>query len=193
MSYTLKLGQSAPDFHLLATDHKQYALKDFAKAKGLVIFFTCNHCPYVIGSNENTAKLAKGYQDHGIDFVAINSNSPNTYKEDSFDHMIGVMAKEKFPWVYLHDQSQEIAKKYGALKTPHFFFFDQHRKLIYTGRAINHPRDHKQSTTHELQDAIDNFLKGEKIAVSLTNPIGCNIKWEGKPAHWMPPEACDLV
>lgn len=193
MSYTLSLAQSAPDFNLLATDHKKYRLENFSQAKGLVIFFTCNHCPYVIGSNENTANLANKYQAQGIKFVAINSNSPNTYKEDSFDHMVQLMEKENFPWVYLYDQTQEVAKLYGALKTPHFFLFDQNRNLIYTGRAINHPRDHKLSTTHELQDAIDAFLKDEKINIPLTNPIGCNIKWEGKPAHWMPPEACDLV
>ena len=177
----------------LPTDNKHYKLGDFSAAKGLVIFFTCNHCPYVIGSNANTEALAKKYKEQGIQFVGINSNSANTYKEDSFEHMVELMQQKHYPWVYLHDSSQKVAAAYGALKTPHFFLFDEDRKLIYTGRAIDHPRDHTQSTTHELEDALCAFLKGEKIETTVTNPIGCNIKWEGKPKHWMPPEACDLT
>ncbi len=193
MSYTLDIGHVAPDFKLKATDGQLYSLDNFKDAKGLVIFFTCNHCPYVIGSNENTRKLAEEYKAQGITFVAINSNSPNTYEEDSYDHMVTLMEKEKFPWTYLHDEGQKIAEKYGALKTPHFFFFDEHKKLIYTGRAIDTPRDHTQSKTHELKDAISQFLDHKQIFKPITNPVGCNVKWEGKPPHWMPPEACDLV
>lgn len=193
MSYTLSINTSAPAFSLEATNGKTYSLKDFSQAKGLVLFFTCNHCPYVKGSNENTRQLAEEVKDKGIEFVAISSNSPNTYPEDSFEHMKELMDKEHYPWVYLYDANQEVAKAYGGLKTPHFFFFDQDRKLIYTGRAIDHPRDHTQSKTHELKDAIDQYLKGEPILTPVTNPIGCNIKWEGKPPHWMPPEACDLI
>lgn len=193
MSYTLKIKSKAPSFTLKSTDGKNYSLNDFSKAKGLVIFFTCNHCPYVLGSNENTQALAKKYQVKDIVFVGINSNSPNTYPEDSFDHMVELMKKKHFPWTYLYDEKQEVARAYGALKTPHFFFFNEKRELIYTGRAIDHPRDHTQSKTHELQDAIEAFLKNQEIKNPITNPIGCNVKWEGKPPHWMPPEACDLV
>lgn len=193
MNYTLQLGQSAPDFNLPATDNKSYSLDSFKESKGLVIFFTCNHCPYVIGSNENTRKLAEKFKAQGITFVGINSNSPNTYEEDSYEHMVSLMQKEHYPWTYLHDEGQKVAEKYGALKTPHFFFFDNERKLIYTGRAIDTPRDHTKSQTHELQDAIVEFLEHKPISKPLTNPVGCNVKWEGKPPHWMPPEACDIV
>lgn len=193
MSYTLEINSKAPDFNLKATDQKSYSLSDFSDSKGLVIFFTCNHCPYVIGSNENTKAVAEKYKKDGISFVAINSNSPNTYPEDSFDCMVTLMEKKHFPWTYLYDEKQEVARAYGALKTPHFYFFNENRELIYIGRAIDRPRDHTQSTTHELQDAIDAYLKGEKVKNPVTNPIGCNIKWEGKPPHWMPPEACDLI
>lgn len=193
MSYTLQLNQKAPAFSLMGTDGKSYSLDDFFNKKGLVVFFTCNHCPYVIGSNENTKALAEKYISKDIAFVAINSNSPNTYSEDSYEKMVELMKEKNYPWTYLHDENQEVAKAYGALKTPHFYFFDQDRKLIYTGRAIDQPRDHAQSKTHELQDAIEAYLSGSEIPVKVTNPIGCNIKWDGKPPHWMPPEACDLV
>jgi len=193
MSYTLQLESKAPDFSLKSTDGQSYSLNDFSKAKGLVIFFTCNHCPYVIGSNENTRTLAKKYTKEEVTFVAINSNSSNTYPEDSYDHMVELMKKESFPWTYLYDEKQGAARAYGALKTPHFYLFNENRELIYIGRAIDRPRDHTQSKTHELQDALDAFLKGEKVENPITNPVGCNIKWEGKPPHWMPPEACDLA
>lgn len=193
MTYTLSLKQKAPSFSLKATDEKIYSLEDFDSSKGLVIFFTCNHCPYVIGSNENTRALVESYKDQQIAFVAINSNSPNTYAEDSFEHMQKLMQKEHYPWIYLHDEKQRVAKAYGALKTPHFYLFNEKRELIYTGRAIDHPRDATLAKTHELKDAIDAFLEHKPIQTPLTNPIGCNIKWEGKPKHWMPPEACDIL
>lgn len=193
MSYTLQLNAKAPNFRLKATDGQFYTLDNFSSAKALVIFFTCNHCPYVIGSNDNTTALAQEYASKGVTFVGINSNSKKTYEEDSYENMVALMKKEHFPWTYLHDETQSVVKAYGALKTPHFFLFDQESKLIYTGRAINQPRNSVTSSTHELKDALDQYLSGKKIEVPLTNPIGCNIKWDDKPAHWMPPDACDIV
>ena len=90
-------------------------------------------------------------------------------------------------------ESQEVALAYGALRTPHFYVFDAGRKLRYTGRMDDNPRQPGRQTTHELRDALDAVLAGRKPRVSLTNPIGCNVKWQGQDAHWMPPEACDLV
>lgn len=193
MPYTLPLGSKAPDFKLKATDGNSYSLHDFKDAKVLVIFFTCNHCPYVIGSDEITRKTVEMFKDKGVVFVGINSNSPHTYPEDSFDHMIERMKKHHFPWKYLYDQTQEIARKYGALRTPHFYVFDKDRKLVYTGRGIDHPRDPSKMTVNDLENALKEHLAGKKITTPLTNPIGCNVKWEGKDPHWMPDEACDLV
>lgn len=192
MSFTLQIGESAPGFSLPATNGKTYALADF-KEPVLVIFFTCNHCPYVIGSDEKTRAIAENYLERGVRFVAINSNSKNTYEEDSFEHMVERMAEQKFPWLYLHDAAQETARAYGALRTPHFFVFDESRKLVYTGRAIDNPRNWEESTTHELEDALDAVLSDHIVDEQVTNPIGCNVKWDGQPAKWMPPEACDLV
>ncbi len=193
MTFALPIGSRAPHFQLPATDGKTYSLDSFEKAKGLVIFFTCNHCPYVIGSDEVTRKSADRYQAYGIQFIAINSNSPNTYPEDSFEKMIQRMEEHRFPWVYLHDAKQEIALAYGALRTPHFYLFDEERKLIYTGRGVDSPRDTSKMKVNNLDLALEEFVGGQPIKTPLTNPIGCNVKWEGKPPHWMPPEACDLV
>jgi peroxiredoxin len=193
MAFTLQIGTQAPAFSLPATDGNTYALEDFSEAEVLVVFFTCNHCPYVIGSDESTRAIAEQFAGQGVRFVAINSNSKNTYAEDDFGHMVARMDELKFPWLYLHDESQAVAEAYGALRTPHFYVFDENRKLVYTGRAIDNPRDWTQATTHELVDALEELLAGRPVGNPATNPIGCNVKWDGKDAHWMPAEACDLV
>jgi peroxiredoxin len=193
MAFTLRLGEQAPDFKLPATDGNTYQLSNFDDAEVLVIFFTCNHCPYVIGSDEVTRRTVEKFATQGVKFVGINSNSKNTYPEDDFEHMVARMNKYKFPWLYLYDESQETAKAYGALRTPHFYVFDKNHSLIYTGRGVDNPRDASQITVNDLERALEEHLAGRPISVPLTNPIGCNVKWEGKDQHWMPVEACDLV
>jgi hypothetical protein len=158
-----------------------------------VVFFTCNHCPYVIGSDEVTRQTAERFIPQGVRFVGINANSPNTYAEDSFEHMVARMNEKKFPWLYLYDASQEVALAYGALRTPHFYVFDRDRKLVYTGRGVDNPRDTSKMTVNDLERALEEHLAGQTVSVPMTNPIGCNVKWDGQDAHWMPPDACDLV
>ncbi len=192
MAFTLDIGERAPAFELPATDGKTYTLNNF-KDKYLVIFFTCNHCPYVLGSDEMTRTTAEKFAKKDIRFVAINSNSKNTYEEDSFENMVKRMEQEKFPWLYLHDASQVAASAYGALRTPHFFVFDENRKLVYTGRGVDNPRDASRITVNDLDRTLDQLIRGEEITIKKTNPIGCSIKWEGKDKHWMPVEACDLI
>ncbi len=193
MAFTLEIGAKAPDFSLPATDGKTYKLSDFKDAKTLVIFFTCNHCPYVKGSDEVTRQTAEKYIKQGVKFVGINSNSENTHPEDSFELMVERMKANKFPWVYLRDKTQKVALAYGALKTPHFYVFDSNRKLIYTGRGVDNPKDTAKMTVNDLDKALEEHLAGKPVTVKLTNPLGCNVKWEGQDQHWMPPEACDLV
>ncbi len=193
MSYTLAVGENAPNFEkLLATDRKFYSISDINQTSLKVIFFTCNHCPYVTGSDELTRKVAEKFQKE-VEFVAINSNSKNTYEEDSYENMVLRMEEFNFPWLYLYDESQKVAQEYGALKTPHFFLFDASWKLLYTGRNTDNPRETTRRSTNDLHDALQEAMDGKEISVPVTNPIGCNIKWDGKPAHWMPAEACDLV
>lgn len=193
MAFTLELGTNAPDFNLKGTDGKDYSLGSFKDATLLIVLFTCNHCPYVIGSEERMIKFYNDYKDKGVAMIGINSNETQGHPTDAFDHMV-IHAKEKgFAWPYVRDESQEIALKYGALRTPHYYVFDQDRKLRYTGRMDDNPRNPGKETTHELRDAVDALLAGKKPPVEITNPIGCNVKWWGKERHWMPPEACDLV
>ena len=193
MAFTLNLGQKAIDFNLPSTEGREYTLADFNRYKNLVIFFTCNHCPYVIGSDEVTRATAEKYLKKEVGFIGINSNSENTYAEDSFPNMVARMEKFKFPWIYLYDKDQSTARAYGALRTPHFYVFNERRELVYTGRGVDNPRETSRMTINNLDIALDELTSGRKISTPLTNPIGCNIKWEGKDAHWMPPDACDLV
>jgi peroxiredoxin len=193
MAFTLELGDRAPDFSLPATDGKTYSLSDFDSAETLVIFFTCNHCPYVVGSDEVTRTTVEKYADKGVKFVGINSNSRNTHPTDDFDHMVERMNEHSFPWLYLRDESQDVAEAYGALRTPHFYVFDANRKLVYTGRGVDNPRETDKMTVNDLDNALAEHTAGKRITTPITNPIGCNVKWDGKDAHWMPEEACDLI
>jgi peroxiredoxin len=193
MAFTLQIGESAPDFSLPGVDDKRYSLGSFKDARVLVVAFWCNHCPYVIGSEDRMIKFARDYQPRGVGIIAINSNETDGHPGDSFENMIKRAKEKKFPFPYVRDDSQDVAKAYGALRTPHFYVFDQHRKLRYTGRMDDNPRTPGQEKTHELRDAVDAVLAGRKPPVEVTNPIGCNVKWWGKERHWMPPEACDLV
>ena len=193
MAFTLQLGDTAPDFALPATDGKTYTLSDFDAADTLVIFFTCNHCPYVLGSNGITRETAEQYKSSGVTFVGINANSENTHPNDDFAHMVEQMEENNFPWVYLRDKPQDVARAYGGLRTPHFYVFDRERKLVYTGRGVDSPRDVSKMTVNDLANALEEHVAGKAVSVPLTNPIGCNVKWEGEDAHWMPEDACDLV
>ena len=193
MPFTLPLGRKAPGFKLPSTDGRTCTLADFQDAKVLVVFFTCNHCPFVTGSDEVTRATAVRFAPQGVRFVGINANSPNTYAEDAFEHMVARMQTQRFPWTYLHDPTQATARAYGALRTPHFFVFDGRRRLVYGGRGVDNPRETSKMTVNDLANALEDVLAGRPVRTPLTNPIGCNVKWEGRDAHWMPPEACDLV
>ena len=139
MSFTVTTRGNCPGF--LSSRHRRecYSLADFADARVLVVFFTCNHCPFVTGSNAVTRQTAEKYQAQGVTFVGINANTVLVHPEDSFKLMIARMQEEHFPWTYLRDESQTIALAYGALRTPHFFVFDAQRKLSIPGAASTTP------------------------------------------------------
>jgi peroxiredoxin len=193
MAFTLELGQQAPDFSLPGVDGRTYSLSDFEAARVLIVVFSCNHCPFVVGSEDRMNQLHADYKPKGVEMIAINSNEEENHPTDSFDHMVRRAREKGFEFPYVRDESQEVAKAYGALRTPHFYVFDDKRKLRYTGRMDDNPRNPGQETTRELREALDALLEGQKPPVAVTNPIGCNVKWKGQDAHWMPPEACDLV
>ena len=194
MAFTLEIGDKALDFKLIATDGEVYTLGCFDDAETLVVFFTCNHCPYVIGSDEATRATADRFASKGVKFVGPSTPiaSTSTPKTTSATWS-NAWGEHKFPWVYLRDETQEIAKAYGALRTPHFYVFNKDRELVYTGRGVDSPRDATQATVFDLDQALEEHTSGKSISTTLTNPIGCNVKWAGEDAHWMPADACDLV
>lgn len=193
MPFTLSIGSPAPDFGLPGVNGKQYSLASFRDAKLLVVVFSCNHCPYVIGSDQRMIRFHADLAPRGVAFVAINSNESKDHPEDSLEMMVKRAAEQGFEFPYLRDETQSVALAYGALRTPHYYVFDGERKLRYTGRMDDSPRSPGAETTHELRDAVEALLEGKRPSVEVTNPIGCNVKWWGKPHKWMPPEACDLV
>jgi hypothetical protein len=103
------------------------------------------------------------------------------------------MEENKFPWIYLYDETQDIALAYGALRTPHFYVFNKKRELVYTGRGVDSPRNAEQVSINDLERTLDEITSGKSVGIPVTNPIGCNVKWEGKDKHWMPADACDLL
>ena len=193
MSFTLELGTTAPDFSVVGTDGQTYTLANFAEAATLVVFFTCNHCPFVVGSDELTRATAKKFHDKGVAFIGINSNSEKTNPTDDFNQMVLRMKEHNFPWIYARDASQEVALAYGALRTPHFYVFDADCKLVYCGRGVDQPGDTSKVQVNDLENALAEVTTGLSVSVPLTNPIGCNVKWMDQDAHWMPADACDLV
>lgn len=193
MSFTLQLGAQAPDFHLPGTDGRNHSLASFADCRLLLVAFWCNHCPYVIGTEEKLIRMTLEYAPEGVRVVAINSNSAENHPEDSFDGMVQHARVHNYPFPYLRDESQQTARAYGAMRTPHFYLFDESRRLRYTGRLDDNPKFPDKATTRELCDAVDALLAGREPSPAVTNPIGCNVKWRGQPEKWMPPEACDLL
>lgn len=193
MAFTLEIGAKAPDFSLCGVDGKSYSLNSFANARLLVVVFSCNHCPFVVGSEERIKAFYRDYSFRGLAMIAINANETEHHPGDSFESMVARAKEKGFEFPYVRDDVQDVARAYGALRTPHFFVFDQARKLRYTGRMDDNPRQGGQETTHELRDAVEALLGGNQVKVQKTNPIGCNVKWKGQGEHWMPPEACDLV
>jgi peroxiredoxin len=193
MAFTLEIGKPAIDFDLPGTDGRRYSLGSFKDARILVVVFSSNHCPYVVGTEDRMIRFFKDYAPRGLAMVAINSNETVNHPTDSFEHMIERVKAKGFPYPYVRDETQAVARAYGALRTPHFYVFDHGRILRYTGRMDDSPRQPGTEKTHELRDAVDDVLAGRPVRVPLTNPIGCNVKWKGQEEHWMPAEACDLV
>lgn len=190
--FTITPGTPAPDFNLSGSDG---AMHDFASVKGAngtIVFFTCNHCPYVVGSEARMKELFAEVSAKGISMVAIHSNETEGHPSDAFPLVIERMKEMGFGWLSLDDGQQFTAKAYGATRTPHYFLFDRDGVLVYTGRMDNSPRDASQAETSELRDAIDDLLAGRAVRVPQTDAIGCNVKWWDKERHWMPGDACDL-
>jgi len=178
MEQRLAIGSTVPGFSLPAIDGKNYSLEDFSAFPLLLIFFSCNHCPYVQAYEERIIKLQNDFEDSGLQIIAINSNDAALYAEDSFDEMKKRAREKEFNFLYLRDETQNTAKAFGAAFTPELFLFDKERKLIYTGKIDDNWREPVKVQTKYLQNAIEEYLRGEEISVPETYAIGCTIKWK---------------
>jgi len=178
-STMLPLGTTAPHFHLMDTiSGNYYSLADLASSKATVIMFICNHCPFVIHVNPELVRIANEYKNEGVSFIAISSNDVENYPEDAPDKMSIVAKVLKFPFPYLYDKRQEVAKAYDAACTPDFYVFDGDKKLTYRGRLDqSRPTNGLPLNGADLRAAIDSTLKGEAIETQYPS-AGCGIKWK---------------
>jgi len=178
-STMVPIGTPAPNFHLKDTvSGNYYSLDDLKSDVATVIMFICNHCPFVIHVNHELVNMANEYKNKGVSFIAISSNDVEGYPEDSPDKMSIVAKVLKFPYPYLYDKRQEVAKAYDAACTPDFYVFDKDLKLSYRGRLDgSRPGNGQAVTGIDLRNAIDNTILGEEIGQQVPS-AGCNIKWK---------------
>ena len=173
-----ELGADAPAFELPATDGSSYSLDDFEDAQVLVVMFICNHCPYVKAVLDRLVDLGETWEQDEVALVAISSNDAQRYPDDSFEAMTDLAEEKGFPFPYLYDESQEVARAYGAVCTPDFFVYDGERRLAYAGRLDDNWKDPSSVTKRDLHGAIVALLEGEKPAQPQHPSMGCSIKWK---------------
>ncbi len=183
-SNMLTLGTKAPNFKLLDTvSGKKLSYDDIKGKKGTVVMFICNHCPYVLHVNDEIVKIANEYLPKDIGFVAISSNDVENYPQDD-PHLMTEQAKKiGYPFPYLYDETQAVAKAYKAACTPDFYVFDKNDQLVYRGRLdASTPKNNEPLTGEDLRRALDFLLEGKIIPDEEQKPsIGCNIKWKEPP------------
>lgn len=174
----LKIGDHAPAFSLPGVDGQDHSLADHADKAAVAVIFSCNHCPYVLAWEDRMLRLQADYAPQGVQFLVINANNAQTHPQDSFEQM-QVRAREKaFKFPYLHDESQAVAKAYGAQRTPEVFLFDGQGKLRYHGTIDDNYDDPNAVRKQYLKDALDAVLAGQTPMVESTPAVGCTIKWK---------------
>ena len=174
----LSAGAAAPAFSLKNVDGKTVSLADYSGSKGYVVVFSCNSCPFAQAYQDRIIQLYNDYHAKGIAMVVISSNDPQKRPDDSYANLQKRAADKSYPFPYLFDESQDVAKAYGATNTPHAFVFDGNQKLVYRGRIDDNP-DETKVKKHELAGILDLLLAGtpDKITTAVTKPFGCTIKW----------------
>ncbi len=176
----IELGTRAPDFTLpdMISD-TELALADVRGEKATVLFFICNHCPFVKHVNPELVKLTADYQGKGIGFVAINSNDVENYPADSPEQMKAVAERLGYPFPYLYDETQAVARRYQAACTPDFYIFDKDLQLVYRGRLDDaRPDNGKPLTGKDIRAALDAILANQAVSANQKPSIGCNVKWK---------------
>ncbi len=177
------IGWKALDFRLKNIDGKEYSMKDLRGVKGTVIMFICNHCPYVKAILDKIIRDANELKEHGINFIAVNSNDTGNYPEDSWDNMVKLAKEKNFPFPYMFDETQKVAKAYGAVCTPDFFGFNELLQLQYRGRLDDSKMNsNNPKAPRELFDAMMQIAKTGKYKGRTTPSIGCSIKWKSEAA-----------
>jgi peroxiredoxin len=177
-SQRFPLGSALPSFDLLSTDKRLIGSSYFEGAKASLVVFTCNHCPYVKGSELKLIEVVRAFIPKGLRAITISSNDALKYPEDSFEKMAEKSTALQLPYPYLYDESQAVAKQFDAACTPEAFLFDAGGALVYHGALNNSPRDPSGVTTDYLSPAIVSVLAGKVPSPQFVHPIGCSIKWK---------------
>lgn len=176
-----EIGSIAPDFSLLGVDGNTYSVGSFKKSKGLLVVFMCNHCPYVIAVHERLNEIAKEYSTQGISVIGINSNDPLYKDADSFENMKITAKQWNLVFPYVVDETQEVARAYGAVCTPDLFLYHKvgnEFRLHYRGRIDDNWQDESKVKEQSLRLAIDGLLFGKKPILNQIPSMGCSIKWK---------------
>jgi peroxiredoxin len=174
-----KVGDKADDFNLKNVDGKFVSMRNYPEAKGFVVIFTCNHCPFAKAYQDRIIEINKKYKPLGYPVIAVNPNDPSIEPEDSFDNMVALSARKNFGFLYLFDEKQDIYRKYGARKTPHVFLLQKSGNDLvvkYIGAIDDNSQDASKVSNPWLANAIDSILKGSDPDPSSTKAIGCSIK-----------------
>ena len=178
-----KVGDEAADFKLKSTTGKMVSLSDFEDAKGFIVVFTCNHCPYVKLYEDRIESLNRTYEPLGYPVIAINPNDEKTYPSDDFKHMVERAEEKEFTFPYLRDGNQEVAATYGARKTPEAFVLEKVRgKYIvrYIGAIDDNPKDEDGASKKYVAQAVKALMNNEEVDPKSTKAVGCSIKWAKK-------------
>ncbi len=173
------IGDIATDFSLKNIDNTNVSLADYKEAKGFIVIFTCNHCPYSVAYEDRIITLDKTFKSKGYPVIAINPNNPKAYPDDSFDNMIKRSKEKGFTFPYLFDDGQKVYPQYGATKTPHVYVLEKTPEgnvVRYIGAIDNNYKDASAATEKYVEDAINALLEGKKVPVEVTKAIGCSIK-----------------
>jgi len=173
-----KIGDTAQDFNLKNVNGKNVSLAGIKNAKGYIVIFTCNECPYAKAYEQRIIELHQKYAPLGFSVVAINANDKNVVPGDSFDNMKKLSKKKKYPFPYLYDETQEVAKAFGATRTPHVYVLDKDRVVRYIGAIDDNSEEPTMVKTQYVGSAVDALLGGKEVAVKETKAIGCGIKWK---------------
>lgn len=176
-----KVGDKASDFSLKNIDGKNVALADFKSAKGVILIFTCNHCPFSVAYEDRIVALDKQYASKGYPVVAVNPNDAVAYPDDSYNNMITRAKQKGFTFPYLVDESQAIARTYGAAKTPHVFVLQKSGAdfvVKYIGAIDDNTNEPSAVKQKYVEDAVNSLLKGEEVKTTFTKAIGCGVKWK---------------